>query len=82
MKLPPCCRVGWLMMWSADECRARAQEVEALSRTVAYEKDRARLREQARTWRDQAEAMEARAQLWSEPEAPSAVGLLGWLRRR
>ena len=68
------------MTWSSQQCRQRADEAEALARTVAYGKDRSRLREEARSWRQEASRMESRAEIWREPEPPSP--LFGWFRRR
>lgn len=68
------------MTWSPHQCLQRADEAEALARTVAYEKDRSRLREEARSWRQEASRLESHAELWREPEPPSP--LWGWFRRR
>lgn len=36
---------------TADECRAKAEELELMTRVVSYGPDRVRLSEQARFWR-------------------------------
>jgi hypothetical protein len=70
-------------MLTAEHCQARADEAEALSHTVAYERDRVRLREEARSWREAASRAQAHAEFWDRPEPPSPLShLLGWLRGR
>ena len=46
-------------MLTAKECRAKAEEAEALAKLVSLETDRKRLAEMARAWRERAEAAAA-----------------------
>lgn len=44
---------------TADECRAKAEELEQVAHLVSYGPDRTRLAEQARFWRLEAAKAEA-----------------------
>ncbi len=52
---------------TADECRAKADELELMTRVVSYGPDRVRLAEQARFWR--LEEAKARASVASRRAA-------------
>jgi hypothetical protein len=68
------------MIWSVEACLRRAEEAESLARTVTYEKDRQRLREEAQGWREHAARMEAHADNWRDPAPVSRLRALGaWL---
>ncbi len=70
------------MMPNSQHCLAMAEEADRLASIVSYGRDKVRLKEQARNWREQAEA------LASVPPSPLAspedrsAGVLDWLRRR
>ena len=67
-------------MFTADHCRAMADEADRLAAVVSYTRDKVRLKAQADDWRAKAAALDA-----APPEAASVQvhgGLAGWIRRR
>ena len=73
-------------MADAEHCLAMAAEAERLAAIVSYARDKTRLREQAQTWREKAEAVEAERSLKGASSEAAAAGargsMIGWLRRR
>ena len=57
-------------MLTAEECRAKAVEAEALARLVSLETDRKRLLDMAKAWRDRAIAAEADAAKAADAKTP------------
>ena len=65
-------------MSMAEHCLARADEAERLAAVVSYARDKIRLREQAKSLREEAQALSVAP---TDVDAPAARGL-GWFRRR
>ena len=68
-------------MPNAQHCLAMAEEADRLASIVSYGRDKVRLKEQAKSWREQAQAMASAPPQVCDAERRSR-GVVGWLRRR
>ena len=73
-------------MPTAEDCRRMAEDAERLAGVVSYERDKARLRQQAEAWRRKAQALEAEAQeAQGEPTSDDKNsplrGIMKWLKQ-
>jgi hypothetical protein len=72
-------------MPNAEHCMAMADEAERLAAIVSYARDKARLQQQAESWREMAKtgvAEDAAVCSSVVADATAPRGVIGWLRRR
>ena len=68
-------------MPDAQHCLAMAEEADRLACVVSYGRDKVRLKAQAESWRERAQAMAAAPPPTVAVEHRS-FAVIGWLRRR
>ena len=69
-------------MANAQHCLAMAEEAERLASIVSYGRDKVRLKEQAKSWREQAESLDSGTPHKLADREDRHVGVMVWLRRR
>ena len=69
-------------MPNPQHCLAMAEEADRLASIVSYERDKVRLKEQAESWRERAEALASVPSQHLSIAQDKRTGVMGWLRRR